>query len=51
MNFGTCYGEKNEFDKALEYYFKCLKIYLSKLGDNHEETALTIYNIGLIYVY
>ncbi len=51
MNFGACYCELNEYDKALEYYGKCLKIYLSKLGDNHEDTAITMYSIGLLYSF
>ena len=38
-----------DYDKALEYHHKSLKIYVATLGENHPSTATTYSNIGLTY--
>ncbi len=46
---GGVYDDKGEYDLALEYYFKCLKIRETKLGNEHVDTARSYNNIGLVY--
>ena len=39
QNIGLVYNNYGEFDKALEYYSKALKIYESSLWINHHEAT------------
>ena len=47
-NIGSVWNDKGEYDKALEYYEKCLKIKLKTLGDEHPDVASTYFYIGTI---
>ena len=40
---------KGEYNTALEYYLKCLKIREAVLGDKHFNTATSYNNIGSVY--
>ena len=46
---GTTYKNKGNYNHALEYYQKALKIYLAKLGDSHPNIATNYTNIGMVY--
>ena len=48
-SIGLVYNALGNFPKALEYYFKALKIQEKKLGTDHPDTATTYNNIGLVY--
>ena len=37
-NIGTVYKKKCDYDKALEYFEKALRIFKSTLGDSHPNT-------------
>jgi tetratricopeptide (TPR) repeat protein len=41
-NFGN-------YDKAIEYYDKCLSIEFKSLGEKHSDVAVTYNNLGLVY--
>ena len=45
-NIGSTFGNKGEYDKALEYYEKCLAIELRTLGGEHPSVANSYFNIG-----
>lgn len=45
-NFGITWDSKGNYDKALEYYEKCLAIRLKTLGGEHPDVATSYYNIG-----
>jgi len=47
-DYGRIYYILGEYDKAIEYYEKTLKIILSTLGENHPNTAIVYNNIGLV---
>ncbi|MEE0895017.1 MAG: tetratricopeptide repeat protein [Bacteroidales bacterium] len=50
-NIGIVYHKLGDFDKALEYHFKALKIRKEVLGENHSDTAMSYDNIGIVYSY
>ena len=41
--------DRYELDKALKYYSKSLTIRLSTSGENHTDTADTLYNKGVVH--
>ena len=43
---GVVYFNKSEYNLALEYHFKCLKIRETKLGSEHVDTATSYSSIG-----
>ena len=43
------WDRKGEFDKALDYYEKCLKIELKTLGEEHPSIAISYSNIGFAF--
>jgi len=43
------YYTLGEYDKAIEYYEKDLKITLATLGENHPSTATSYNNIGSVW--
>ena len=49
INIGNTWGNKGEYDKALEYYEKCLTIRLKTLGGEHPDVASSYNNIGKCY--
>ena len=46
---GISYYKKGKYDKALEYYYKALKIDEKVLGKEHPNTAGSYNNIGNVY--
>ena len=48
-NLGLAYSDKGEYDRAIEYYEKCLEIELDKLGHDHPSVARSYNNLGLAY--
>ena len=48
-NLGTAYGSKGNYDKAIEYHRKALKIDLKKLGPEHPNVAIMYNNLGRAY--
>ena len=48
-NIGLVYANKNEYDLALQYYFKALQIYKELLGEKHTSVAKGYMNIGNVY--
>ena len=48
-NIGGVYEEQSNYELALEYYQKSLRIKEELLGGNHEELALSYNNIGSVY--
>jgi tetratricopeptide (TPR) repeat protein len=48
-NIGSTWKTKGEYDKALEYYEKCLAIELKTLGGEHPSVAASYFNIGTCY--
>jgi len=48
-SIGMAYNSKGEYDRAIEYYQKSLKIYLKKLGPEHPNVAALYNNIGSAY--
>ena len=49
-SLGIVYYSQGEYEKALEYYEKSLKIRLSILGENHPSMARSYNNIGIVYI-
>ena len=45
------YDLKGDYNKALKYLLKCLKIQEAVFGVYHISTAITNGNIGLVYDY
>ncbi len=43
------YKSKGDYKLSLEYYQKCLKIYINVVGENHVDVAKSYNNIGLVY--
>lgn len=48
-HLGDCEGNFGNYDKALEYYEKCLIIELKTQGIEHTSVASSYYNIGTIW--
>ena len=48
-NIGFALDRKGEYDKAIEYYEKCLNIELKTLGEKHPSIATTYSNIGFAF--
>jgi tetratricopeptide (TPR) repeat protein len=48
-NIGLAYDSKGEYDRAIGYYQKALKIGLEKLGPEHPNVAIRYNNIGSAY--
>ena len=48
-NIGMAYDSKGDYDRAMEYYQKALKITLKKLGPEHPKVAIGYNNIGSTY--
>ena len=48
-SIGGAYRAKGEYDRAIGYYQKSLKIYLDKLGPDHPDVAASYNNIGDSY--
>ena len=48
-DYATMHYTLGEYDKAIEFYNKALKIYLATLGENHPSTASTYNNLGLAW--
>jgi tetratricopeptide (TPR) repeat protein len=49
INMGSVCADKGDYDKALEWYQKCLDIELKTLGAEHPSVANSYNNIGLVY--
>ena len=45
------YDNKGEYEKALDYYNKSLKIYIQTLGENHPDVATSFNNMGKTNIY
>ena len=48
-NLGLAYDSKGDYDKAIEYYQKALKINLKKPGPEHPDVARNYNNMGEAY--
>ena len=48
-NIGFIYDKKGEYEKALKYYNKNLKIITKIFGPESIEAALTLNNIGSVH--
>ena len=48
-NLGLAYESKGDYDKAIEYFQKSLKINLKKLGLEHQDVARDYNNLGVAY--
>ncbi len=48
-NLGLAYRSNGDYDRAIEYYQKALKIDLKQLGPDHPDVAIGYNNIGLVY--
>ncbi len=48
-NLGLAYRHKEDYDKAVEYYNKALKIYLKILGPEHPYVATVYGNLAEVY--
>jgi len=48
-NLGLAYRSNGDYDRAIEYYQKALKIDLKQLGPGHPDVAIRYNNIGLAY--
>ena len=48
-NVGVVYSEKDDNEKALEYYNKSLAIRLNTSGENHPHVAAAYNNISHVY--
>jgi len=48
-NLVLIYSGKQEYDKAIQYSEKALKIYRNAYGEDHPEIAISYSNLALIY--
>lgn len=48
-NIGVCHRHNDDWDAALEYYFKAHQILEVGLGRDHLDTVRTLHNIGGVY--
>ena len=48
--FGLCHSAKNESDKAIEAFDKCLQIRIKAFGEEHVETAAAYMGLGMAYI-
>jgi len=48
-SFGNLYKNMSNFNKAEDFYLKCLKIRQNLFGENHPDVALSFNNLGLLY--
>lgn len=48
-NIGVVWDNKGEYDKALDFYQKCLVIRLKSLGAEHPSVAISYFNHGQCY--
>ena len=46
---GQKYGNKGDYDRAIEFYNKSLRIRLATLGEDHPHTAMAQNNLNRIY--
>ena len=49
INLGAAYDSKGDYDEAIEYFQKALKINLKMLGPEHPDVAVIYNNLGLAY--
>ena len=49
FNLGSALDDFGEYDRAIEYYERSLKITLATLGENHPSTAASYNNLGSTY--
>ena len=49
MSMGTSYGNKGQYDRAIELYERALRIREATLGEMHADTARTIKSMGTAY--
>jgi tetratricopeptide (TPR) repeat protein len=49
FELGSCEKKYANYDKAMEYYEKCLSITLKTLGEEHPDVATSYNNIGLTW--
>ena len=50
-NLGLAYKQKGDYDKALEYFQKALKLDLKQVGPWHTEVAIRYNNLAMTYEY
>jgi len=48
-NIGSAYEIKGDYQKAIEFYQKALKLKIKELGEDHADVATTFNNLGLVY--
>ena len=46
---GVAYKNKGEYDLAIDYYERALKIQVASLGEEHPDVASSYSNLGLAY--
>ena len=44
-NVGFAYGHKGDYERALEYYERALKIRMDLFGERHPDTATALNNV------
>ena len=49
FNLGSALDDFGEYDRAIEFYERSLKITLAVLGENHPDTATSYNNLGSAY--
>jgi len=49
INLGAAYDSKGDYDEAIEYFQKALKINLKMLGPEHPDVAVMYSNLGMTY--
>ena len=46
---GMVLSDMGEFQNSIKFYEDALRIRSSKLGEQHEDVARTLYKVGLVY--